>query len=203
MDIIIGILIAILFLVGNAGKKKKEREQREARARTMQQPASVDPRFPPAQPHSDDPRFPSGPYMQKSVSEDFEGEPVQELPVRPAPVQQRMQTYERSNPQTEGGPAAMGSVKMPTATVAAHMEATQGRHATLLSGSNVHAHTEGSMGGERPARRAVLAHGTKELETPRGVSLEVLTRLGHDPNAVAEGIILSEILGKPKALRRV
>ena len=193
-----------MFLVGNAGKKKKEREQREARARTMQQPASVDPRFPPAQSHSDDPRFPSGPYMQESVSEDFEGEPVQELPVRPAPVQQRMQTYERSNPQTEGGPAAMGSVKMPTATVAAHMEATQGRHATLLSGSNVHAHTEGSMGGDHTTgRRAVIAREAREPEERQGIAPNVITRLRNDPDAVAEGVILSEILGKPKALRRV
>ncbi len=199
MDIIIGIIIAILFLVGSANKKKREQEQREARARTVQPPVA-DPRFPPA-PSVQETRTPAA-YGEASPG--FEGEPVTDLPIRPVPAPQRVQKYESNNASMEGGPAAAGSVTMPTATVAAHMEATQGRHATLTRGAGVHAHTEGSMEGSRAvAHRAAVAHDSRELQERRGIALDVVTRLAHDPGAVAEGVILSEILGKPKALRRV
>lgn len=199
MDIVIGIIIAVLFLVGSASKqKKREQAQREARARTVQPPPA-------------DPRFPSVPSMQDMRIPDFsgeaspgrEGEPVAELPVRPVPVVQRVQTYESASTQTEGGPAATGSVMMPTATVAAHMEATQGRRATL-EGVNIHAHTEGSMEGHRAAaRKTAPGHGPVQPQAHQPIVPDVITRLGRDPGAVAEGVILGEILGKPKALRRM
>ena len=199
MDIIIGIIIAIVFLVGSANKKKREQEQREARARSAQPPVA-DPRFPPAPSMQET----QGAAVYGEASPGFEGEPGADLPVRPVPVPQRVQTYESSNVQMEGGLAARGSVIMPSATVAAHMEATQGRHATLMRGAGVHAHTEGSMEGNRAAgHRAAVARDSRELQERPGIALDVITRLGHDPGAVAEGVILSEILGKPKALRRV
>jgi hypothetical protein len=197
MDIIIGIIIAILFLVGSANKKKREQEQRAARARTMQPPVA-DPRFPPAPSVQETPM----PPFSGEVSPGFEGELVTDLPVSPAPVQQRAQVFEGSSSQTEGRQAlGLGSI---SARVAAHMEPTQGRHATLTHSLNVHAHTEGSMGGDHTTgRRAVIAREAREPEERQGIAPNVITRLRNDPDAVAEGVILSEILGKPKALRRV
>ncbi|HWR22187.1 MAG TPA: hypothetical protein VN366_01805 [Feifaniaceae bacterium] len=197
MDIVIGIIVAILFLVGSANKKKQEQAQREAKARTMEPP-------------SDDPRFPSAPSMRKmpdfsgEASPGGEGEPARELPVRPVPVPQRAQAYEGGvQMQMPEGPETPNSAAGPVASVSARMEATQGRHATLSRGLEAHVHTEGSMESARPARRAVNAYETAEPEAPRGPALDVLTRLAHDPGAAAEGVLLSEILGKPKALRRV
>lgn len=198
MDIVFGILIAILFLVGSVSKqKKREQAQREARARTMA-PPPADPRFP-SVPSMEDARIPT---FSGEASPGLEGEPVEELPVRPAPAARRV--YEGGSPRAEGGPAAAGSVIMPTVTVAAHMEATQGRRATLEGGANIHAHTEGSMEGHRPAARKTTSQGLAQQPYDRGTIVpDILNRLGHDPGAVAEGVILSEILGKPKALRRV
>ena len=197
MDIIIGIIIAILFLVGSANKKKREQEQREARARTMQPPVA-DPRFPPA-PSVQETRAPAA-YGEASPG--YEGEQVQETPVRPAPALQRAPMFEGSSSQTEGRRTPASS-SLGT-RVAAHMEATQGRRATLEGGANVHAHTESSMERNRPAaRKAVIERVAPEPQERQDIALDVITRLGHDPGAVAEGVILSEILGKPKALRRV
>lgn len=198
MDVIIGIIIAVLFLVGSANKqKKREQAQREAKARTLQPPSA-------------DPRFPSVPSIHEielpefsgEASPGFEGEPVSELPVTPAPAAQGPHMYERTSTQTEGGSAATGSVVMPTAAVAAHMEATQGRRA-MLEGVPVHAHTEGSMEGYRAVQKAAASHTLLPPQAHQPIVPDVLKRLGRDPGAVAEGVILSEILGKPKALRRI
>ena len=201
MDIIFIIIVAIVFIAGSVNKQKKqEQARRDAQARTMQ-PPPADPRFPPvASPMQPEMRVPA---FSGEVAPGSEGEPVNELPVRPAPAVQRPQAYEGGNTQAEGGPAAMGSVTMPTAMVASHIEATQGRRAMLERGANTHAHTEGSMEFRRaPGHRAAPAQETQPNE--RGAMVHaVVARLGHDPAAVAEGVILSEILGKPKALRRV
>ena len=195
MDIVIVIIIALVTIFGKAAsqqKKKQEQERREASARGVRTPPPFDPRFPPEErPHA-------SPQGQQPLSRadwpETEGEPAEELPVRPPAVQM-------PNVRMEGGAPAQRSVIMPQITVAAHLEATKGRRAMLEHGEQVHAHIESSM--ER--RHHTVRAQAEQQAAPRWNMDPVqsaITRLGHDPKAVAEGVVMSEILGKPKALRR-
>ncbi len=221
MDFII-ILIVLFVLFGNIKNKKKQQEAQEARRRAIQeqqarngQPSQA-PVFdmpyapmvpseaegqdaPPAQMPRNDPRFP-----------DFS--PVQPAPVaRPAasPVPQQPRTAYKpvqvpASPQNapQMAEGAGKEVQHASTSVRAHgttLQEVMGRRHTLEASSTTgHAHTESSMSGVQescpPAQRVTISRKTS--------SKSGIAALMADKDALRQAVLYSEILGKPKALRR-
>lgn len=100
----------------------------------------------------------------------------------------------------------MGGARMtaaPGTTIESRMEATRGRRHTLEASSLTgHAHTESSMtvAPEHCPPEAVRAAAIVSAHAPAIPA--ALARLSTDQNAVMQAILYSEILGKPKAMRR-
>jgi hypothetical protein len=216
------ILIAVLIIVGNINKKKQKQAQEEARRRAMQQQAAgqgdqpqsfdmpytppspsmegrrADPRFPDYTPAPQaDPRFPDYTPPQQGHA------PAQKQ-AAPRPAQQQRHTPPQQPRAQQTMGEGMGTT-LPRAatTVRSHdttLQEVMGRRHTLEASSLTgHAHTETGMSGSQepcpPAAQSVKA--------PQFTAVKVgPAALMGDRNALAQAIIVSEILGKPKALRR-
>ncbi len=200
MDIVIVIIIALVTIFGKAAsqqKKKQEQERREASARGREMPQPIDPRFP----HDAEPAaFPreqeTFPWDAFAEAGEAPGEAVPaKSPVTPDPV------MEGNAFGLEGRAAPVQrSVIMPMSTLTSQIEATKGRRAALEYGEQ--AYTEGSLDYYRRAVRTGKGEQQAAPQWNMDLVQSAVARLGHDPKAVAEGVVMSEILGKPKALRR-
>ncbi|MEL7603582.1 MAG: hypothetical protein AAGU77_10550 [Bacillota bacterium] len=220
------ILIAVLIIIGNINKKKQKQAQEEARRRAMQQQAAgqggqpqsydmpytppspsmegrrADPRFPDYTPAPQaDPRFPNyAPEQPASAQRQAAPRPAQQRHTPPQqPLAQQAQPRVR---QTMG--EGMGTT-LPRAatTVRSHdttLQEVMGRRHTLEASSLTgHAHTEtGMSGSQEPCPPAAQIVKAPQLAAVKAGPAALMG----DRNALAQAIIVSEILGKPKALRR-
>lgn len=201
MDLVIVIIIALVTIFGKAAsqqKKKQEQERREASARGREMPQPSDPRFPhnaePSTIPQEQEAFPWAAFPEEG------GEPGEALPTgSPAVMQEPVPAGNAYGLEGKAVPVQR-SVIMPMSTLTAQIEATKGRRAALEYGEQ--AYTEGGM---EYSRRAVRVGKAEQKAAPQwnmDLVQSAVTRLGRDPKAVAEGVVMSEILGKPKALRR-
>ncbi len=199
MDIVIVIIIALVTIFGKAAsqqKKKQEQERREASARGREIPPPIDPRFP----HDAEPA--TYPQEQETFPWDAFSEadeaPGEAMPAKSPVTQEPVMGGNAFGLEGRAAPVQR-SVIMPMSTLTSQIEATKGRRAALEYGEQ--AYTEGSLGGYR---RAVRAREEQPTAPQWNMDLvqSAVARLGRDPKAVAEGVVMSEILGKPKALRR-
>jgi len=219
MDFIF-IIIAVLVIIGNINKKKQKQAQEEARRRAQQQaaaqggqPQSFDMPYTPlpdtAQGRAADPRFPDYTPAQQGDPRFPEYTPA---PQSAAPVQrQAAQPRHTPPPQRQAQPRVQqtfqegeGTTLQRAATsVNSHgttLQEVMGRRHTLeASAVTGHAHTEYGMSGPPE----VCPPPSQVVNAPQAAAVNIgPAALMADHNALAQAIIFSEILGKPKALRR-
>jgi|GEM_PF-3929765 len=135
-----------------------------------------------------------GPRFPGALPDDDEGEP--EEPQDPALWRRRAEAEEMRRQWEEGRDSGAegadeNGVTDPTVTVREHLRAAEGRN-EAIGGADT-PHTEGAAG-PRPAAPAAAPAQEPAALPPQ--------RLRMDKNAVIGGLVMSEILGKPKALRR-
>lgn len=221
MDWII-ILIVLFILFGNIKNKKKQQEAQEARRRAIQaqqardgQPSQApvfDMPYAPMvpseaegqdapntqTPRTADPRFPDFSPVQPAPLARPAATPVAQqrrIPPQPVRVPAPAQT-----PQMAEGTGK--EVQHAATTVRAHgttlQEIMGRRHILEASSATGHAHTESSMSGAQepcpPAQRVVVSRKTSPQTG--------IAALMADKDALRQAVLYSEILGKPKALRR-
>ena len=190
------IIIAILWaVIGAAGNKKKQQARKEAEQRAYRQAQES------STPQSPSAGMPVPPQMRPSVPV-----PPQMRSVPPA-AQPRT-----AIPQTPGAAASRQTV--PTAQVQQRMSTTHTQaapasrltqleqtkqHTLRPSNETGHAHEETSMTGFEPeCPPELLRRGDPDAAAHPGKGLPAFT---WNANAVLNGIVYAEILGKPKALR--
>lgn len=227
MDIL--ILIGIILLVVSNAKKKKQKEEEARRraqaARAAQpsgqaEPAAADARFPwdrePSTPTAD-PRFPPVTPVQASrppLDPRFPDIDAAELARNQgAAAQQRARQQAQaaavSKQQPAPAPRAQQTVMQAVGEsisqqVGDRMQTPVGRrHVLEASSVTGHAHTESSIdnGREEACPPAVLRQRQPQQEAAPRMQVGAL-HLAFDQSSVVSGLLYSEILGKPKALRR-
>lgn len=219
------ILIAVLIIVSNISKKKKQAQQAEERRRAQQQagqggqpqsydmpytplPASAqgrpaDPRFPEYAPAQQaDPRFPEyTPAQQGSAQRQAAPRPVQQQRNTPPPQRNTPPPQSRMQQALREGEGT--TLQQAATSVGSHgttLQEVMGRRHTLEASSLTgHAHTENGMSGPPEA----CPPNAQLVKTPQLAAVQFgPAALMGDRNALAQAVIFSEILGKPKALRR-
>lgn len=204
------ILIAVISIITSVSKKKKQKQQTEAQRRTAQKVSQME---------SAQPVRP----VQPTQSARFPGEFVQQPAARPQPVRQQQVTMADLPVRANLTQAEIERRRQAVQTqMAERAHLTQQRQGTAFAPQSSithvvkpmtespHAHTESSMGGGEacPPPNMSVASGAA---TPAAMSVPVLQRqtaalsaisaLGFSQKELARGILYSEILGKPKALR--
>lgn len=180
-----------------------------------------DPRFPsygPAQ-QREDPRFPSYGAAQQREDPRFPGHaPAQQRPGMAAAAQQGQARPVAAQHQAKQQPMRTDPIRervsqsvtqKVSAQVDSRLKETTRQHDLEASFLTGHAHTESSMEAEQacpPARRGERTAAPGAAPQPRYAAPQplyaALESLGTDTNALMQGIVIAEILGKPKALRR-
>ena len=188
-------LILIIFAVVSRAKKKEQEAQKKAQAsRNAQaawqenQPGRQPMRFPEDGSRQTQPRPSTAPVSQ----------PVrQQRPTRPPVPAQRTAAAAGSRMTV---PAAAENRAAPQARVAATQQSTLD-HVIQPSSQGGHSHMESSMQGLAPCppQKPVIRPATKPAEDR---PLPLAAGLNFNRDALVNGILYAEILGKPKALRR-
>ena len=219
MDFII-ILIVLFVIFGNIKNKKKQQEAQEARRRAAQaqqggQPQSFDMPYTPSIPTMEgkdaDPRFPdyTPPVIQAAPVQQAAPRSIQRQPARPQPMQQRqapppqqrhMPPLSRSQALGEGEGTQLEHAATSVKPYESTLQVPQGRRHTLEASSVTgHAHTESSMSGEQePCPPGMQGVPVSRKTSPKTGIAALMT----DKDALRQAVLYSEILGKPKALRR-
>ncbi len=197
------ILVAVFWVVISiAGNKKKQQAKAEAEKRAAeaarqaqsaapppQRPQTVySPYYPDAQPQRPV-QQPQRPVPRQSAAQPAR---AAQAPVQPARTAQepRMQQTVQTAPQSR-------MQASPTSTLT-EIRQTQ-RHTLAPSGKGGHAHQETSLTGFEPECGPESAAAEPEAEREAYAGMPVFS---WQPNAVLNGMLYAEILGKPKALRQ-
>ncbi len=193
---ILFIAFIVISVVSSSNKKKKAEESRQklaAQHRAENQPPPSDPRFYDPQP----PR----PVQQRSARPQpdprFYDTPAQPARAQSAPAQQGRyaQTGSLSYASTEGmqGDSTEGIGARVSTNVSASVK-SRVSHTVRPVTESAHAHEETSITG-------IMPDCPDETIEEKAVSAPKAPLLRFDHEAVVSGLIYSEILGRPKALR--
>lgn len=210
-------LILIAWIVLSAVSKKKKREAAEAAKRRAAEQAAMNATGAqsfdaPAERPVPKPPAPRPPELQNPVFDPFFGglSDAKSEPDRNArqPLSQQSAPATASRPMTPP-PQARQQTRVQSNMSTNMADRTTTMHSTLrhaLEASSVtgHAHTESSITGIEPEcppekPRSRFAAPETAAPVPSAVSANAFT---WNVNDVTRGLILSEILGKPKALRQ-
>jgi hypothetical protein len=232
MDIIIILIVLFVIFGNVKNKKKQQEAQearrRAAQAQQGGQPQrfdmpytplaptmegkDADPRFPEYAPEKkEDPRFPDyTPPVQQAAPRSVQQQPAmqpatqQQMRQRQAPPPQQRhvpppQARTQSQTYEEGTGPEIQHASISVRSSESTLQATQGRRHTLEASSITgHAHTEAGMSGVQeacpPAQRVTVSRKTS--------SKAGIAALMTDKDTLRQAVLYSEILGKPKALRR-
>ncbi|OQB24977.1 MAG: hypothetical protein BWY11_00743 [Firmicutes bacterium ADurb.Bin182] len=192
------IIIAIVIFLGNFAKKKKQEEARRAAAQRAEEQR----------------RAQSGNMNAPGQQRGFPDRPMQQPinPVRPEPARSA-----RFPDEFEGSPFGSAEGKHPQGSIV--FESKEGLetesqykkgaspstlqstyksalHTVKASSAGGHAHQETSM-----TSFVECPPGSEPVQTPPAVDISGY-RLSFAKNSIVQAILFSEILGKPKALRR-
>lgn len=228
---IVILIFIVARVMGAKAKQDEAKRKQEAARRAAGGSAQPDPRFPPygqpMQPRVAPTVQPIQPVYQQYNQEDTLGEGhsdwnredpyaaarEREEAKRAAEERQRAQARQETE-QAKRRRESLSRRRPDTPRVSgttlaeaqgSRLEAPQGRRHTLESSLLTgHAHTESSIDGvyeECPPELAVAVDTTAVGEAQAISNGNSLGQLLQNKNALAQGIVLYEILGKPKALR--
>ncbi len=214
---IIFVVIMFIFNMITKQAKKKEQQQKEARRAEQQARASAAaPQQPSVYARPDDPRFPSMPHTQtgaapsaQSMARATQHEQAQRERMQHEQAQREQMHREQAQHARQQRPPTQRAQQVNRTVMTSQLqEISETKHHTLdASYISGHAHTESSMGGSAAECPPTPEYGGLQQRgsaaplpgIPSGFELG---RLIDERNELARGVLLAEVLGKPKALRR-
>ncbi|MDL2235549.1 hypothetical protein LJC07_05255 [Christensenellaceae bacterium OttesenSCG-928-L17] len=227
MDIVI-IIIAVLSLIGSFNKKAKEKaakeRQEEQRRMVLKAQQMEDPRFPnqapaksaPASPYLDtQPPAPATDHAAEAAEAakrraEWERKKLLEMQRKEQQAAQgvegpRMNERARMHAESMEGPR--GQERVSTSLKTTVSASSEKRHKLTASSISGHSHMESSLLGLEEdcpptAAQAQAAKGAKPVaQQPASPLAAELRETMKNRNSLVQGMLIGEILGKPKALR--
>lgn len=222
------ILIAVFKFIGNAVSKSKQSAkdaENNARGTTQERPVQV----PPARHPDWRSTVPGMPYTQRQAPlsgstqppsygkkaydprfPDYEPQRKTNIQREQAAALQQARANERLRRQegAEWEPEQERQAGVPiTSTLQSYVpEATKGRrHELEASFITGHAHVEGGLEEDAaqycPPAQTLIKTQPQKLHSDRPLAVQALQALTRDSDTLVHGVLMLEILGKPKALR--